>query len=74
MANTVMLFGLGLVGEYALQILAATEAVDRIVASSRNEELGIFKVDAAARGSSYLGFTKQIEFRKNDVNDIDTTG
>ncbi len=73
MAKTVMLFGLGAVGESALQILACSEGVDRIVASSRNEVLGAFKTDTVALGATYQGIFKKYEFRKNDVSDIDAT-
>ena len=73
MAKTVMVFGLGAVGEVALQILARSDGIDRIVASSRNEALGVFKMNTAALGATYQGISKRFEFRKNDVYDIDAT-
>ena len=73
MAKTVMVFGLGAVGGIALQILASSEDVDRVVASSRNETLGAFKMNAAAFGATYQGISKRCEFRQNDVYDIDAT-
>ena len=73
MAKTVMLFGIGAVGGPALLLLAGSEGVDRIVASGRDEDLSVFKMDMAAFSATYQGFSKRFEFRKNDVNDIDAT-
>lgn len=73
MAGTVMVFGLGAVGEVALQILARSDGIDRIVTSSRNEALGVFKTNTAALGATYQRLSKQYEFRQNDVSDIDST-
>ena len=73
MARTVMIFGLGAVGEVALQILARIDGIDRIVASGRNEVLGVFKMKTAALGATYQRLSKKYEFHQNDVNDIDAT-
>ena len=73
MKNTVMLFGLGAVGEIALQILACNEGIDRIITSSRNKALGIFKTNTAAIGATYRGSPTKFVFRANDINDIYTT-
>ena len=68
-----MLFGLGAVGEVALQILARMDGIDRIVATGRNEVLGVFKMKTAALGATYQGFSKKYEFHQNDARDIDAT-
>lgn len=73
MGKTVMLFGTGAVGGFALQLLARSEGVDRIVASDKNEEEGVYKTNYAAMGAVFQGFSKRFEFRKNDVKDIDAT-
>ncbi|MEE8398278.1 MAG: hypothetical protein V3S89_04680, partial [Desulfobacterales bacterium] len=73
MAKTVMIFGLGAVGEVALQILARSDGIDRIVTSGRNEALGVFKTNAAALGATYQRLSKRFEFRQNDLKDTDAT-
>jgi len=73
MIKTVMLFGIGAVGGQALLILAHSEGIDRIALSGRDEELGVFKMNAAALGSVDQGITRKYEFFKNDAQDIDTT-
>ena len=73
MARTAMIFGLGAVGDVALQILGRSDGIDRIVASSRNEALGAYKVNTVALGATYQGSSKRYEFRQNDVSDIDAT-
>jgi hypothetical protein len=73
MAKTVMVFGLGAVGGIALQILARSDGIDRIVASGRNEALGVFKMKTAALGATYQRFSKIYKFYQNDINDIDAT-
>lgn len=73
MATTVMIFGLGAVGEVALQLLATSSGIDRVVASGRNEALGAFKVKAAALGASYKKQQKEYAFRPNDIREVDAT-
>ena len=73
MEKTVMIFGLGAVGEAALQILARSDGIGRIVASSRNEALGAFKMNVAALGAAYQGSSKRYEFHRNDLKDVDAT-
>jgi len=73
MARTVMIFGLGAVGEVALQILARSDGIDRIVASSRSEALGLFKTNTEALGAMYQQSSKRFEFRQNDINDTEAT-
>jgi len=73
MTKTVMLFGLGAVGERTLLILAHNEGIDKIVVAGRDEETGVFKMNAAALGSVNQGITRTYEFYKNDIRDIDAT-
>jgi len=73
MEKTIMLFGLGAVGEFALQILACNEGIDRIITSCRNKALGTFKTNTAAIGATYKRSSTKFEFRENDINDIYAT-
>jgi len=73
MAKTVLIFGLGAVGEVALQILSRSDGIDRIVASSRNESLGAFKTRVAALGAAYQEHDNRLDFCPNDLNDVDAT-
>jgi len=73
MSKTVMVYGIGVLGGEALEILGRTEDVDRIVACDINEEWGEFRTNIAATGCIYQGFLKKWEFHKSDVRDIDAT-
>ena len=73
MAKTVMLFGTGAVGGQVLLLLAHSEGIGRIAVSGRDEDVGLFKINAAALGSVDRGLTIAYEFYKNDVYDIETT-
>ena len=73
MSKTVMLCGIGEVGGWALEFLARSEGVDRIVTSDVNEEWGAYRTNVAAVGSIYQGFSKKFEFHRSDLNDIDAT-
>jgi len=73
MLKTVMVYGLGLVGGWALHFLGSREGVDKIVTSDRDEESGLYKTDVAAFTSNVQGFDKKFEFYPNDINDIDAT-
>ncbi|GAI18438.1 unnamed protein product, partial [marine sediment metagenome] len=58
---------------WALEFLARSEGVDRIVTSDIDEEWGIYRTNLAAIGSVYQGYSKKFEFYRNDLNDIDMT-
>jgi len=73
MPKTIMIIGLGAVGEVALQILSRSEGIDRIVTSGRNEALGAFKTRVAALCAAYQTHDKRFDFYPNDLRDVDTT-
>ncbi|MBA7650195.1 hypothetical protein ES703_57997 [subsurface metagenome] len=73
MGKTVMIFGLGDLGGWALEFLARCEGVGTIIASDLREELGVMKTHTAAVGAAQLGYYKTIKFQKCDVRDIDGT-
>jgi hypothetical protein len=71
--KTVLVLGLGEVGACALELLARSRGVDRIVAAQRNVAAGTHRTHVAAVGSIFQGHTKQIEFQRVDVADIEET-
>ena len=73
MGKTVMLFGLGDLGGWALEFLARCEGVGTIIAADLREELGVMKTHTAAVGAAQQGYYKTIKFQKCDVRDIDGT-
>jgi len=73
MGKTVMIFGLGDLGGWALEFLARCEGVGTIIAADLREELGVMKTHTAAVGAAQLGYYKTIKFQKCDVRDIDGT-
>ena len=72
MENTVILFGLGDVGMRALELLARSEGVDRIVAADINKKY-VYRMNGPATASIHQGFYKKFEFYANDVKDVDAT-
>ena len=73
LARTVMIVGLGDVGSWALEYLARSEGVGRIITADIREEWGIMRTNSVAVGAGQQGYSKKIEFHKCDVNDIDAT-
>ena len=73
MGKSVMIFGLGDVGQWALEYLARCEGVGRIITTDLREDWGIRKTNTAAVGAAQQGYYKTIEFHKCDVRDIDRT-
>ena len=73
MAKTVMLCGSGEAGGWALELLARSEGVDRLVVFDVKEEEGLPRTHLAAIGSVFQGFSKEFVLRTNDVTDIEAT-
>ena len=73
MGKTVVIFGLGDLGQWVLEFLARCHGVNRIIAADRREEWGIRKVECAAIGASMQGYFKRLEFHKGDVYNVDET-
>ena len=69
----VMIIGLGDLGGWVLEFLARCNGVSRIVAADIRQEYGFHKTRCAAFGASIQGYSRNIEFRKVDLNDIDGT-
>ena len=73
MGKTIVLFGLGDLGQWFLEFTARCEGVNRIIAVDKRKDWGIRKVECAAIGASMQGYYKHIEFREGDVFNIDQT-
>lgn len=71
--NTVMIFGLGDLGGWVMELLARRQGVSTIIACDKREDWGILKTNCAARAAGTEGYCKTIKFEKCDVFDIDAT-
>lgn len=71
--NCVMLFGLGFVGSWALEMLARSPGVEHLIAVDVNESYASRRAKAAMCGASHLGYFPKIEFVPCDVMNIDQT-
>ena len=69
--TTVLLTGLGDLGGWALEFLARTPRVDRIVTVKRSPWSGASRTNLAMLGSTFQGHTKQFEHRTLDLADED---
>jgi len=67
-----MQFGLGDVGMRALELLARSEGVDRIVTADINEKY-VYRMNGPATASTQQGFSKKFEFYTNDLTDVTAT-
>lgn len=73
LGKTVMLFGVGDLGGWVIELLARREGVSRIVACDKREEWGWSKTESAAISAGIEGYNKTIGFETCDVTDIDAT-
>ncbi|MBI4298504.1 MAG: hypothetical protein HY666_01925 [Chloroflexi bacterium] len=73
MSKSVMVFGIGDAGGWALEFLARYEGVDTIYTADIRKEYGLYRTEMAAVGASNQGHYKRFEFHELDVNDIDNT-
>lgn len=73
MANSVMIFGLGDLGGWVLELLARCEGISKIVTCDNREEWGMKKTHTAAEGAILQGKYKTFEFHKCDARNIDAT-
>ena len=60
--TTVLLIGLGGLGEVALNYLAREEEIGRIVVGSRNEKRGEERCNLVRMGATAQGYHPEIEF------------
>ncbi len=68
--KSVMVVGLGFIGNYALEFLARSRGIDRIVACDVAES-GRGKTNNAMLGAAAMGFFPEMEFIQLDLNDED---
>lgn len=73
MANSVMIFGLGDLGGWVLELLARCDGISKIVTCDNREEWGMKKTHTAAEGAILQGKYKTFEFHKCDAKNIDAT-
>lgn len=73
MVQTLMIIGLGDVGGNALEFLAHTPSVGRIIAADYNSDWGVRKTNNAVMGAALQGFYPHIEFVKINLNDVEAT-
>lgn len=73
MGKTLMIFGLGDLGGWALEFLARREGVATIITADNREAWGAMKTHCAAVGAGLEGHSKKIKFEKCDVKEIDST-
>lgn len=69
--STILLSGLGDFGSWALEILARTPGVDRIVSVKRNPWAGASRSVLAMLGSVFQGYAKTFEHYQLDLADTD---
>lgn len=69
--STVMLTGMGGIGTWALEFLARSPEVDRIVTVKRSPWTGVSAANLAMLGSTFQGHTKQFEHHQLDLADGD---
>ena len=73
MSGTVMMFGIGSLGGWVLELLARSPGISTIITCGRQEGSASMKTECAAIGAGQEGYSKVIKFEKCDVNDIDST-
>jgi len=71
MSNTVIVIGTGEVGGHALEFLARTPSINRLVVIDINEKKALEKVACARYGAMMEGFYPKIELEVADVFDVD---
>jgi len=73
MSKTVLIVGLGDIGEHVLEILVQTPGISKIIGADINEDASLRRIYSARAGGAHLGSYPKIEFIKMNVNDIDQT-
>lgn len=71
--TTVLLSGVGALGVWALELLARSPGVERIVTVKRSPWDGPSSSTLAMLGSVFQGHTKQFEHHQVDLTDVDAT-
>jgi hypothetical protein len=71
--TTLMLIGLGGLGEAVLEFLAREEEIGKIVVGSRNVKRGEERCNLARMGATAQGYHPEIEFVPLDIDHVDET-
>lgn len=71
--NTVMIFGLGDLGGWVLELLARRQGVSTVIGCDKRADWGSKKINVAAVGAGAEGYDKTLKFEECDVSDIDRT-
>jgi len=71
--STVMLFGIGDLGGWVLELLARSLGISNIIACDIREDFPKLKTECVAIGAGQQGYTTNISFEKCDVSDTDAT-
>lgn len=71
--KSVMIIGIGYVGSWALEMLARTPGVERIVAADINDSYASRRAKAAQCGAAHLGFYPEILFQRLDASNVEQT-
>lgn len=70
--KSVMIIGLGNIGSYALEFLARTPGVERIITADVAPD-GLAKTNNAALGAAQMGFHPKVEFVPLDLYQVEKT-
>lgn len=73
MTGAVLVFGLGDLGGWVLELLARSPGVTKIVTADIDREKGIRKTNIAQLGAAHMGFYPDMHFVQVDLNQIDAT-
>jgi hypothetical protein len=71
--NSIMIVGLGDIGEHILELVSRTPGISHIYAADIAEESSLRKIYSARGGAAHQGFYPNIEFHPLDVTNIDKT-
>ena len=73
MGSSLMIFGLGDLGGWALEFLARRKGLSTIIAADVREDWATVKTHCASIGAGLEGNSKRILFEKCNVREIDAT-
>ena len=69
----VMIIGIGRVGNFALEFLVRTNAIDRVIVADSDKKTGLSRTHAAIYGAAQMGYYPNVEFVHLDLNNIEET-
>jgi hypothetical protein len=71
--NSIMIVGLGDIGEHILELLARTPGISQIYTTDIAEEPSLRKIYSTVAGARHQGFYPRIDFKQLDLNDVGAT-